>query len=239
MTGWIYDHRKEIESDIWLMPPLYHRVWQYLKYKVNHSTAKIPNRDGTTTTLQPGQHATSYRTIANGVGYYEGAKWKEPNSKTIKVILDWMVKNEMITIRGNTNGTIVTIANWETYQKIEIRGNARVTLGKHSVDTKNECKRNDNNDNKDLKERGENRKRFIPPEKEEVMNYCKEKGIHVDADRFINFYASKGWMVGKNKMKDWKAAVRGWASRGAKNGPQERSGKPDQYAQLGLKLDDL
>ena len=51
---------------------------------------------------------------------------------------------------------------------------------------------------------------FVPPTLEEVNAYVSEKGYTVDAERFIDFYTSKGWMVGKNKMKDWKAAVRNW-----------------------------
>lgn len=53
--------------------------------------------------------------------------------------------------------------------------------------------------------------RFIPPTLEEVKAYVLEKGFTMDCERFIDFYESKGWMVGKNKMKDWKAAVRNWA----------------------------
>lgn len=53
-------------------------------------------------------------------------------------------------------------------------------------------------------------KRFIPPTIEEVRSYCLERQNSVDAQRFVDFYASKGWMVGKNKMKDWKACVRTW-----------------------------
>lgn len=52
--------------------------------------------------------------------------------------------------------------------------------------------------------------RFAPPTLEEVKAYCKERGNKVDAERFIDFYESKGWMVGKNKMKNWQAAVRTW-----------------------------
>lgn len=51
---------------------------------------------------------------------------------------------------------------------------------------------------------------FVPPTLEEVSAYVSEKGYSVDAERFIDFYTSKGWMIGKNKMKDWKAAVRNW-----------------------------
>lgn len=53
--------------------------------------------------------------------------------------------------------------------------------------------------------------RFVPPTQEQVQAYSDEKGYGIDAERFVDFYASKGWMVGKNKMKDWKAAVRNWA----------------------------
>lgn len=53
-------------------------------------------------------------------------------------------------------------------------------------------------------------KRFSPPTIDEIKNYCLERKSKVDADKFFDFYSSKGWMVGKNKMKDWKAAVRTW-----------------------------
>lgn len=53
-------------------------------------------------------------------------------------------------------------------------------------------------------------KRFKPPSVDEVRAYCKERSNSVDADKFVDFYTSKGWMVGKNKMRDWKAAVRTW-----------------------------
>jgi hypothetical protein len=52
--------------------------------------------------------------------------------------------------------------------------------------------------------------KFIPPSVEDVREYCLQKGYRLDAERFVDFYTSKGWMIGKNKMKDWKAAVRTW-----------------------------
>ena len=55
--------------------------------------------------------------------------------------------------------------------------------------------------------------RFAPPTLDEVREYCDASGKTVDAERFVDFYSSKGWMVGKSKMKDWRAAVRNWASR--------------------------
>lgn len=53
--------------------------------------------------------------------------------------------------------------------------------------------------------------RFTPPTPTEVQAYVAEKGYTIDAFKFCDFYESKGWFVGKNKMKDWKAAVRNWA----------------------------
>jgi hypothetical protein len=43
-----------------------------------------------------------------------------------------------------------------------------------------------------------------------VKEYCRERNNGIDAEAFIDFYESKGWFIGKNKMKDWKAAVRTW-----------------------------
>lgn len=63
------------------------------------------------------------------------------------------------------------------------------------------------------KEREKPPKRFTPPTTEEVKAYCEERGNNVDPERFIDFYASKGWKVGNQGMKDWKAAVRTWEKR--------------------------
>lgn len=52
---------------------------------------------------------------------------------------------------------------------------------------------------------------FVPPSAQDVEVYCMNKGYRIDAEAFVDFYASKGWMVGKNRMKDWHAAVRNWA----------------------------
>ncbi|KRN55063.1 MAG: hypothetical protein KHZ79_01165 [Atopobium minutum] len=57
------------------------------------------------------------------------------------------------------------------------------------------------------------RKRFVPPTPEEVKAYADEKGLVIDPELFCDHYASKGWVVGKSPMKDWKAAVRNWCKR--------------------------
>lgn len=65
------------------------------------------------------------------------------------------------------------------------------------------------NDNDLLKENTK-RKVFSTPTVDDVRAYCLERNNKVDPQQFVDFYESKGWMIGKNKMKDWKAAVRTW-----------------------------
>lgn len=54
------------------------------------------------------------------------------------------------------------------------------------------------------------RNKFSPPTVEEVRDYCRERGNNVDPERFVDYYSSNGWKVGRNSMKDWRAAVRTW-----------------------------
>lgn len=70
--------------------------------------------------------------------------------------------------------------------------------------------------------KGEKRSRFIPPTVEEVAAYCRERNNQVDPQTFVDFYASKGWVVGKSKMKDWKAAVRTWEKRDGQKQPERK-----------------
>jgi predicted phage replisome organizer len=64
---------------------------------------------------------------------------------------------------------------------------------------------------KDINNSGTSPRKYkIPPCLEEVKEYCKERNNNVDAVKWYDFYTSKAWMIGKNKMKDWKAAVRTW-----------------------------
>ena len=64
-----------------------------------------------------------------------------------------------------------------------------------------------------LKGSKEKRSRFSPPSVEDVTAYCRERKNGVDPQKFIDFYTAKGWMIGPNPMKDWKASVRTWEQR--------------------------
>ncbi len=68
----------------------------------------------------------------------------------------------------------------------------------------------DINKEKDISKDISKKKIFTKPTIEEIENYCKERNNNVNAETFYDFYESKDWYVGKNKMKDWKACVRTW-----------------------------
>ena len=71
-----------------------------------------------------------------------------------------------------------------------------------------------NNTNNYRENRNDSKKRFAVPTVEEVDAYCRERGNNVDAQRFVDFYASKGWRIGKEPMRDWRACVRTWERNG-------------------------
>lgn len=65
--------------------------------------------------------------------------------------------------------------------------------------------------------------RFVPPTPEEVNAYCQERNNGIDGSEFVDFYTSKGWKVGKNPMKDWKAAIRTWERSRKQSVPQPKT----------------
>lgn len=81
-------------------------------------------------------------------------------------------------------------------------------------------------DNKE--EKKEDNKKFMPPTVGAVSEYCLERNNNIDPEQFVNYYESKGWMIGRNKMKDWKAAVRTWEKNKYSN--RKKNGADDLEA---------
>ncbi len=81
--------------------------------------------------------------------------------------------------------------------------------------------------------------RFSPPSVDEVKAYCQEKGYRIDPEHFVDFYQSNGWRVGKNPMRDWKAAIRNWAKneKGMSNGKRDFEAAADsKFGAIGTRL---
>ena len=219
--GWISIHRKIKDSLIWASKEPFDRrsAWIDLLLSVNHADAKI-FVDGNLVQIKRGQMLTSYRKLA--------AQWGWSRGKVTR-FLDVLQMDNMITLQctlgGTTNGTTLTIVNFDKYQ---IGRDTYDDTHDTTVDTtveplmiprsdtnnKNNNVNNENNDNK--------RALFSPPSLSDVCDYCIERGNNIDPEQFIAYYESNGWLVGgRTKMKDWKAAIRNWEKR-QKNDPKPK-----------------
>lgn len=126
-----------------------------------------------------------------------------------------MVKDGVITAKQQAKRfTIVTFCNWDTYngQDAEEKPSDKPSVSQPQAIRKPYS-------NKDKKERS--KENFIPPSVEDVQKRISEMGYHFSAESFVAHYASKGWLVGKNRMRDWTAACVTWERNW-----QERNGTP-------------
>ena len=129
---------------------------------------------------------------------------------------DYVEEKSMLGIKSNKAYTLdVSKMDTECIQNGYI---GKDSIGKVSIDK----------DSKVESVRGEKAKRFYPPTLDEVKQYCEERKNNIDPMAFIDFYSSKGWMIGKNRMKDWKAAVRTW-ERKRKEQSQSESSVYDEW----------
>ena len=116
---------------------------------------------------------------------------------------DYVEEKSMLGIKSNKAYTL-DVSKMDT-ECIHNGYIGKDSIGKVSID-----KNSIDKDSKGESVRGEKSKRFYPPTLDEVKQYCEERKNNIDPMAFIDFYSSKGWMIGKNRMKDWKAAVRTW-----------------------------
>lgn len=75
---------------------------------------------------------------------------------------------------------------------------------------------------------------FTPPSIEDVSAYCLERKNRIDAGHLVDHYTARGWMIGKNKMKDWKAAVRTWERNNFNNTYAKTSPKKEPNAPIDI-----
>ncbi len=173
--------------------------------------------------------------VMNGIPYTDAmlATIFRRKEATVKLALSTFEKFGMIEIINNT----ITIPNWSKHQnfdKIEARNEymraymvryreKQKALASGGANSKDNSKvnskvnvsvldkiREDKIREDKIREDKNYIKRFVPPSLEEVTAYCRERHNDVNPQKWHDFYSAKGWMVGKNKMKDWKAAIRTW-----------------------------
>ena len=207
--GWIKLHRKLQDCWIWQIKPYDKaRAWVDLLLLVMHHDKKMSVEDKPIT-IKRGSYFISRGKLADRWGW---------SIKKVDAYLNTLKNEKMVTTIRTRKGTIITIVNYEEYQ---IEGTTQDTTEDTPQDITEDISQDtphgtsqgtQNKNNKELKNNKNNniKQIFVPPTIEQVQAYCKERNNKVDAQAFVDFYSSIGWMIGKNKMKDWKAAVRTW-----------------------------
>ena len=167
-------------------------------------------------TIERGQLVTGRKALAAQTGLSE---------QTVRTSLNRLKSTNEITIASTNKFSVITIVNYGKFQDVPEMPTSTLT----SNLTNNQPAANQQLTTNEQEKQGEQgikpRKRFTPPSVDEVAAYCRERGNVVDAQRFVDFYASKGWKVGNAGMRDWHAAVRNWERQDStKNGGGKNGG---------------
>ena len=173
---------------------------------------------------------------ANERHYHDGKYWTYNSTKAFSELYPYatpkQIRNALEHLRqaglietGNFNDLKFDRTLWYTLtpegisicldrqSHLPCGANADAPEGKPIPDINTDIKPDVNTDTKKLM----GQKRFLPPSAEEVGAYCVERKNNIDPQEFVDYYEAKGWMIGKNKMKDWKAAVRTWENKRKKD----------------------
>jgi hypothetical protein len=182
MSGWIKIHRQILDWE-WYSDNNAFRVFMHLILKANHKEKRYKGIE-----LNCGSVITSRDILSLETGL---------SVQQIRTALDKLKSTNEITIETSSKGTIIQVVNYAKYQLSTNESTNEQPTNNQQVTT----------NNKEKKERST----FKAPSLEELNAFCLENNLILSASDFLNYYDSNGWMVGKNKMKDWKATVRRWS----------------------------
>lgn len=140
------------------------------------------------------------------------------------------VQDDSTIFMAEVNKLIGSETRWAGYKRNSRVAAKDVPMLENVQDVSNECPTEKEIEKEIDKEKEKYKRQFTKPTLEEVQAYCLERGKGVDAQKWFDYYSANGWKVGKNPMKDWKAAVRTWERSGS-NGSRNTSFTPypDEY----------
>lgn len=223
--GFIKIHRKIIEWE-WYSDNNVFRVFTHLLLTANFENKKWQGID-----ISRGQVITSLEKLGKSTSL---------SIQQVRTALTKLKSTQEITIKSTKLHTFITLTNYNLYQDRIIESNTPDNTPDNNSATKNQQRINkestttkEGKEGKEIKE-GEDLKKkpkgFIVPTLQEVQDYCQERKNLVNPEKWLNFYQSNGWKVGKNSMKDWRAAVRTWEgnSFGSSTKPQSKHNNFEQ-----------
>jgi hypothetical protein len=196
MSGWIKLHRSIKDHWLYTEDRVFSKfeAWNDILLSVNFSDAKQVIK-GKIYNIKRGESTMSLDTWAK--------RWNWDKSK-VRRFLTLLQSDGMIVLVSDNITTHLTVCNYASYQD-----------ERNASETPMKRKRNaDEIQTTPIKEEQEEQEqkegKFKKPTIEEISLYMEEQGMNNIAERFYNHYEAKGWMIGKNKMKDWRASVRTW-----------------------------
>lgn len=219
-NGWISTYRSIRENWVWEDKPFAKgQAWMDLLLRANHEDV-VKMVKGRPHKFEKGTVSISQRKLAEA--------WGWSRTKVIHFLHD--LETTGMIEKKTTDYTTIRLVNWDKFQEVKTKKKTTHNTTEQTTDntTGDTLNNNDLTMSNNIK-----RVNFVPPSLEEVAAYCSDRKNGIDPESFIAFYQSKGWMIGKNKMKDWKAAVRTWEQRETKTKKKEDEIDAKQRAEYG------
>lgn len=129
------------------------------------------------------------------------------SEQIIRTNIEFLKSCKNLTIKKTNKFSIISIVNWDAYQSQEIEDNQQIN---QQLTNKQPATNQQLTTNKNVKNV---KKVFTKPSLEEVRTYCLERRNNIDPETWLHHYESNGWMVGKNKMQNWKSTIITWEKR--------------------------
>jgi DNA-binding transcriptional regulator YhcF (GntR family) len=215
--GWIKLHRQLRDKGYYQKSDYVH-LWIECLLRANHKAREVL-WNGKTTTIKPGQFITGRRKLASETGISESR---------VHRILKHLENAQQIEQQTSNTSRLISITNWEEYQSDEQQNEQRVNNERTTSEQRVNTNKNDKNDDNEKNDNIYRTKRFVKPDAAEVTEYAASIDFPLDGTGFVDFYESKGWLIGKNPMRDWKAAVRTWKKKNYERGCYGRKIKQDR-----------
>lgn len=207
MQGYIKLHRSLLENSIFNSEPFTRgQAWIAILLLTNHKEGFVQIKNGELIKIERGECGYSELALADIF------KWSRGKVKRFLTLLE---KEKMIQQKNRSNRNIIKVLNYENYQNSTVNDTVNSTVNGHLTVQQTDINNNDNNDKNDKNDKNI----FVIPKIEEIKDYCASRNNKINPLQFYDYYQSKGWMIGKNKMKDWQAAVRTWEQKNKANSP--------------------
>ena len=226
-NGYIKLHRKLLDCPVFDNEKLL-KVWIWCLFKATYKDRQVVIGN-TVLNIKQGQFV---------YGRDEASKSLKIPHTSFSRYMSTLQNLDMLTLKSTNKWTLATIKNWDVYQNgqdfVQNVGNKRASNGQENslgfqqvtddgfqnLDAKwatngqqMGTNKKDNNIYKTKSAKEKPERKIIPPTLEMVSAYCESRNNNINPEYFCDYYESRDWFIGKNKMKDWQAAIRTWEGR--------------------------